>query len=346
MPEPIASTEQRARELHAQAMVLLCHDHLFEPPDFAAAIAGGVTARVVQPFVDVEIWGGTDAFEATKHQEEGVARRAMIAFDRVLAYVETHPDQTLLVRSLGDLDEAKRSGRAAVILGSEGGRILEGSLELLRCYQRMGLRQIQFNWDFPNWIAACQNDVGDADTGLTDFGRALVLEMNRLGMLMDTSHSSHRTRLEVFELSQQPVTHGHAGAKSVTDRPQNLSDEELQALAANGGVVGLHFFSRLVNQRGPDAGQAHLHDLYAHIDHIARVAGMQTVALGPDWFPFHPFGGWTRESGFTFVAGLESIDCLPNLTGGLLEHGYREADVEAILGGNFLRVLRGVLPSV
>ena len=106
-----------------------------------------------------------------------------------------------------------------------------------------------------------------------------------------------------------------------------------------------HFFSRLVNRRGPDAGQAHLDDLYAHIDHIARVAGMHTVALGPDWFPFHPFGGWTRESGFSFVEGLGSIDCLPNLTRGLLEHGYHEADVEAILGGNFLRVLRGVLPS-
>jgi microsomal dipeptidase-like Zn-dependent dipeptidase len=77
----------------------------------------------------------------------------------------------------------------------------------------------------------------------------------------------------------------------------------------------LHFFSRLVNQRGPDAGQAQLDDLYAHIDHIARVTGMQTVALGPDWLPFHPFGGWTRESGFSFVEGLESIDRLPNLTG-------------------------------
>jgi membrane dipeptidase len=139
------------------------------------------------------------------------------------------------------------------------------------------------------------------------------------------------------------VTHGHAGAKSITDRPQNLSDAELKALAANGGVIGLHFFSRLVNQRGPDAGQARIADLCAHIDHIARVAGMQTIALGPDWFPFHPFGGWTREQGFSFVEGLESIDCLPNLTRGLLEHGYRDMDVEAILGGNFLRVLSGVL---
>jgi membrane dipeptidase len=169
--------------------------------------------------------------------------------------------------------------------------------------------------------------------------------MNRLGMLMDTSHSSHRTRLEVFERSDRPVTHGHAGAKRITDRPQNMSDDELKALAANGGVIGLHFFSRHVNQKGPDAGQAHLEDLYAHIDHIGRVAGMETIALGPDWFPFHPFGGWTREQGFTFVEGLESIDRMPNLTRGLLEHGYREPDIEAILGGNLLRVLGAVLPA-
>jgi membrane dipeptidase len=337
--------EPRAERLHRNAMVLLSHDHLWEPADFAAAVVGGVTARVVMPFVDVEIWVGPEAFEATSRREEGNARRAMVAFDRVLSYVEAHPEQTLLVRSVADLFEAKRSGRSGVILGSEGARLIEGSLDLLRCYYRMGLRQIQLNWDFSNWVAASQNEVDAADTGLTEFGRDLVREMNRLGMLMDTSHSSHRTRLEVFELSQHPVTHGHAGAKRITDRPQNLTDDELKALAANGGVIGLHFFSRLVNQRGPDAGQAHLEDLYAHIDHIAHTAGMQAIALGPDWFPFHPFGGWTREQGFSFVESLESIDCLPNLTQGLLAHGYRETDVEAILGGNFLRVLRGVLPA-
>jgi membrane dipeptidase len=333
-----------AEALHQRAFVLLCHDHLFTPDDFAAAVAGGVTARVVQPFVDVEIWGGVEAFEATRYQEEGVARRALDAFDRVLSYVEDHPEQTLLVRTSVDLDGAKQSGRAGVILGSEGGRILEGSLGLLRDYFRMGLRQIQLNWDYPNRVAACQNDVGDADTGLTEFGHALVPEMNRLGMLIDTSHSSHNTRLQVFKESDRPVTHGHAGAKAITDRPQNLTDDELVALRQNGGVVGLHFFSRLINRKGPDAGQAHLEDLYTHIDYIARIAGMETVALGPDWFPFHPFGGWTREQGFTFVEGLESIDCLPTLTRGLLEHGYSESTVEAVLGGNFLRVLREVLP--
>jgi membrane dipeptidase len=334
-----------ADALHERAWVLLCHDHLWQPNDFTNALHGGVTARVVQPFIDVEVWGGSDAFEVTKHQEEGVARRAMVAFDQVLSYVESHPDQTLLVRSQLDLEEAKRSGRAAVILGSEGGRILEGSLELLRCYFRMGLRQIQLNWDFPNRIAACQNQTGDDDTGLTEFGHALIPEMNRLGMLIDTSHSSHRTRLEAFKLSRHPVTHGHAGAKSITDRPQNLTDDELKALADNGGVIGLHFFSRLVNMRGPDAGQATLDDLAAHIEHIREVVGIQSIALGPDWFPFHPFGGWTREQGFNFVRDLESIDRLPNFTRGLLQRGLSEADVEAILGGNMLRVLRAVLPA-
>ena len=106
-------------------MVLLCHDHLFTPDDFATALAGGVTARVVQPFVDVEVWDGAEAFEATRHLEVGVARRALEAFDRVLSYVEDHPEQTLLLRTSADLDPAKQSGRAGVILGSEGGRILD-----------------------------------------------------------------------------------------------------------------------------------------------------------------------------------------------------------------------------
>ena len=334
----------RAAALHRRSMVLLCHDHLWAPADFEAAVAGGVTARIVHAFVDVDVWGGPDAFEATKTQEEGVAQRALVAFDRVLSYVEDHPETTLLVRSAADLERAKASGRAGVILGSEGGRPLEGRLELLRCYHRLGLRHLQFNWDFPNRVAACQRQEGEDDTGLTDFGRALVAEMNRLGMVIDTSHSSHRARLETFALSRQPVVHSHAGAKAITDRPQNLSDEELKALAATGGVVGLHFFSRLVNRRGPDAGQATIDDLAAHIDHIRRVAGIETVALGPDWFPYHPFGPWSERGGFSFVAGLESIDRLPNLTRGLLGRGYREADVEAILGGNLGRVLNAILP--
>jgi membrane dipeptidase len=334
-----------ATDLHQRATVLLAHDHLFEPADFAAANAGGVTARVVQPFVDVEVWGTPEEFEITRRQESGVARRALIAIDRVLGYIEAHPDETLLVRSFGDLDVARTTRRAGVILGAEGSRLVEGSLELLRCYFRLGMRQIQLNWDYPNLVAACQNDIGESDTGLTEFGRELVGEMNRLGMIIDTSHSSHRTRLEVFELSQRPVTHGHAGAKAITDRPQNLADDELRALAESGGVVGLHFFSRLVNRRGPDAGQATMDDLCAHIDHIKQVAGLDCIALGPDWFPFHQFGPWTRDSGFTFVEGLESIDRLPALTSGLLDRGYAEGDVEAILGGNLLRVLRAVLPS-
>jgi membrane dipeptidase len=325
-------------------VVLLAHDHLWEPQDFTAAVAGGVTARIVHAFVDVDVWGDQAAYDATMHDEAG-ARRAMIAFDRVLSYVETHPETTLLVRTFADIERAKRSGRAGVILGSEGGRLVEGSLELLRCYFRMGLRHVQFNWDYPNRIAACQRQEGDEDTGLTDFGRALVSEMNRLGMVLDTSHSSHKTRLETFTLSSRPVIHSHAGAKALTDRPQNLTDEELKALAATGGVIGLHFFSRLVNVRGPEAGQATIDDLCAHIEHVRRVAGIETVALGPDWFPFHPYGGWTREEGFTFVAGLEHIDRLPTLTAELLARGYSEPDVEAILGGNLLRVLKAVLPA-
>lgn len=345
MPTQPDDLRVRAEVLHRRAAVLLLHDHLWEAADFEAAVRGGVTARIVHAFVDVEIWAGPEAFEATSRQEDGVARRALVPFDRVLSFIEAHPELTLLVRTRADVDHAKATGRAGVILGAEGGRLVEGSLELLRCYYRLGLRHMQFNWDFPNRIAACQRDEGDADTGLTDFGRALVAEMNRLGMVMDTSHSSHRTRLETFALSRHPVIHSHAGAKAITDRPQNLADEELKALAANGGLVGLHFFSRIIHRRGPDAGQATLDDLCAHIEHIRRVAGIETVALGPDWFPYHPFGPWSRESGFSFTAGLESIDRLPNLTLGLLERGYREAEVEAILGGNALRVLRAILPA-
>jgi hypothetical protein len=102
----------RADALHRRATVLLGHDHLWRPADFDGALTGGVTARIVHAFVDVEVWGGPEAFEATKEQEDGVARRAMVAFDRVLSYVEEHPEQTLLVRAVADIERAKATGRA------------------------------------------------------------------------------------------------------------------------------------------------------------------------------------------------------------------------------------------
>jgi membrane dipeptidase len=335
-----------ADALHQRSLVLTCHDHLFEPSDHDAARRGGVTARIIHTFVDVDIWHDRPEYEATMHQEEGTARRALESFDRQLSYIENHSDTTMLIRTAADIRAARSSGRLGLILGSEGGRLLEGSLELLRCYFRLAVRHIQLNWAYPNLIAACQTDQGEDDTGLTDFGRQLIPEMNRLGMVIDTSHSSHRTRMEAFALSNQPVIHSHAGVDAITPRPQNLTDEELKALAWTGGVMGLHFVSKLVNVRGPDAGQASIDDLCAHIEHVRRVASIETVALGPDWADYSPrFEQTVQLFGFSMVRDLESIDKLPNLTRALLARGYSESDVEAIMGGNLLRVLDSVLPS-
>jgi membrane dipeptidase len=177
---------------------------------------------------------------------------------------------------------------------------------------------------------------------VAEFGQALVGEMNRLGMVMDTAHSSHLTRLQTFRLSEQLVIHSHGGAWALTPMPQNMTDDELRALAENDGAVGLHLMSHLL--RG--GGQATIDDVCAHIDHIARLIGMRHVALGPDFLRNDEvFAESTGQPGLTYVRNVESVDRLPNLTRGLLARGYREPDVAAILGGNLVRVLCEVLPA-
>jgi membrane dipeptidase len=331
-----------ASALHARTVVALAHDHEMEPPAYAAARRAGVTIKILQALVDVELWGGRGAFEATRLQEEGVSHRALAAFDRVLCQIDAEPGSLRLVRTVEDIGVAKDRGQLGIVLGMEGGRALEASLEVLRCYFRMGVRHVQFNWGVPNRIAACHHQSGADDTGLSEFGRALVGEMNRLGMVMDTAHSSQQTRLQTFRLSAQPVIHSHAGAYALTPMPQNLNDEELRALARNDGVIGLHLMSHLLRSKG----QATVDDLCAHIDYISRVAGMRHIALGPDFLRNNTvFAESTNQPGLTYVREVASVDRLLNLTRALLERGYREEDVAAILGGNLVRVLQAILSA-
>lgn len=351
----------RARELHARAIVITSHDHLFEPDDLIAMRAGGLDAKVCMLQVDALPWDeeGPGSALASIYSYDGWARRALTKLERVLRFVEAHPDRFLVVRRAGDIVRAHQSGRSGVIFGLEGCRPLEGEIDLLRLFHRLGLRHLQLTWSFGNQVCdrvtppseglSWSNFRGTKLGGLTPFGRQVVAEANRLGIVLDPSHATEATYRDLFELSEQPIVISHATCKDAGKNAGDVSDTWLRALARNGGVICMHFFSHYLRDR-----HATIDDLVDHILHVTEVAGIDHVGLGPDWLRIdenflriHDLfkgPGFTRdpEQPLGPIAELSSIDKLPRLTERLVERGFSDDQIRKILGENLLRVYREV----
>jgi membrane dipeptidase len=263
-------------------------------------------------------------------------------------------------------------------MGIEGGHSIENDIHLLRDYYRLGVRYMTLSWSNTNEWADSSGDIKDAKVqhhnGLTDFGKQVVLEMNRLGMMVDISHVADKTFWDTIATTKAPVIASHSSARTLVDAPRNMTDDMLRAVAKNGGVVQVNFFSGFDDQTFLNRAKAqskdqdaaiqkyvdHLkadgkpvtfvdmdrierewmamiprppfHVLIDHIDHIAKVAGVDHVGLGSD------FDG---VSGATPM-GMDSAADLPKITQSLLDRGYSKADIDKILGGNLLRVFAQV----
>jgi membrane dipeptidase len=268
----------------------------------------------------------------------------------------------------------------AALIGIEGGHAIENDLRLLRDYYRLGVRYMTLTWSNTNEWADSSGDIQDPNVkhhnGLTDFGKDVVREMNRLGMIVDISHVSDATFYRALLISQAPVIASHSSSRALTSHPRNMTDDMLRAVALNDGVVMVNFFSAFVDedfrkaffdpekmkQREAEVEaykKAHPHadgspftyaetadiekkwasqfprpplkSLIDHIDHIAKVAGVDHVGLGSD------FDGVT-----SLPQGIDSAADLPKITEALMARGYSAEDIRKILGGNFLRVMRQV----
>jgi len=213
-----------------------------------------------------------------------------------------------------------------VLLTLEGGEALEEELAVLRQFYRLGVRGLSLTWNYRNALAGGISEQRAA--GLSDLGAATVRELNRLGMLVDVSHLSERAFWEVLEISQGPVVATHANAYRLCSHPRNLKDEQLRALAARGGVVGVTFVPAFVASQAPS-----LERLADHVEYLCATVGVDAVGLGSD------FDGSEER-----LAGLEDAGALPNLTACLLARGFKEEELGKILGGNWLRVLEEILP--
>lgn len=277
---------------------------------------GGVTAQIFALYAQPPVMGGpAPTWEALR------------LLDVFYQAMEESPELMLATRA-ADVRRAKAEGCLAGIIGLEGAEALRGDLGILRLFYRLGLRNLGITWSVRNEAA---DGVFEARTGggLTEFGVRLVKEANRLGIMLDVAHLAPAGVRDVLALSEAPVIASHANARALCDHPRNLTDEQLQALAARGGVVGVTFVPSFVSSVREERNLERLLD---HLDHIVQVAGIDHVGLGSD------FDGYDGAQ----LAGMPDVASLPALTAGLVARGYDEEAVRKVLGGNFLRVFEQV----
>ena len=264
--------------------------------------------------------------------------RVLAAFRR---WIEASQDYAL-AGSVSEVRAARNAGRMAVAFDLEGMNVLEGSLDLLHLVHALGVRQILFAYN-RNGIAG--GGCHDEDTGLTDFGRAAVREMNALGILVDCSHCGNRTTMEAMALSRAPVIFSHSNPRALRDHERNLLDEQALACAATGGVVGVNGIGLFLGE--DDIRTATMAD---HVEYLLDLVGPEHVGIGLDYFfeadvdaSFQDaLAGnedfWPREQYPGGAVRCAAPSQLRELTAELLARGRGEAEVRAVLGGNFLRV--------
>lgn len=248
-----------------------------------------------------------------------------------------------VLRTQGDLEAALLGGQVGFLLHLEGARALgEGpeAADRLAAFHALGLRSLQLTWNGGNAFAAGVSV--EPPHGLTVAGRRLVAECGRLGILLDVAHLSEPSFWDVLDFARGPVIASHANARALCPHRRNLTDEQVSALAATGGLVGVVFVSDFIDEEA-----ATLDALVDHVDHLVALAGIDAVGVGTDYveFALDLMTEPGREAGYLGPEGLRRVETLPVLSAALLGRGYAEEDVAKIVGGNALRVLRAVLPA-
>ncbi|MBK8027481.1 MAG: dipeptidase [Chloroflexi bacterium] len=287
--------------------------------------------------------GGTTAVNGTLAAWHEPAE-ALDIIAQMYAQMEKHSAIAMLARTVADIHAAKAAGKTGVILGFQDTNPIADKIHLLRAYYALGVRIIQITYNFENRVGfGCQ---APEDRGLTDFGRAVVAEMNRLGILIDLSHCGPRTTLEAIDRSAKPVAITHSNAASQFNHPRNKTDEAIKACAARGGVIGAVSFPAMLTPNLP----ATVDDYVRAIDKLVELAGIDHVAIGPDLMESMPaevvavvLKGLPVDvvnfmASIPPIQGFATAADMPNVTAALLKRGYSTADTQKIMGGNWLRL--------
>ena len=310
------------------------------------------------------------AYVPPHYANRGAAAFAYRLMDLIHAEVERNRDAVVFCMDSAGIRKAKRDGKAALMIGVEGGHAIEDSLETLRDFYARGTRYMTLTHVNTNNWCDSSGDPG-RHNGLTDFGREVVRTMNDMGMIVDISHVSDKAFYDVIETTRVPVVATHSSCRALCRHPRNMTDDMLRTLAKNGGVCMINFFSAFLDddvaqvvmraqkrprkdgdgeggtEEMPDdrvdwdsylkwfnalgCPEAHLDDAVDHVFHAAEVAGIDHVGIGTD------FDGVPA-----LPSGLQTAAQMPAFTARLLERGMSETDVEKVLGGNFMRVFEAI----
>ena len=377
------ATWQKALSIHKRAIVVDGHNDIVSPMtdddfDLATPSTGKIHETDGTPYhSDLQrfkasgltgeffsIYVGGDTWKAGRAMP-----RAVDMIDATYRQVERHPAQLNLCTTAGEIRAAKKRGKMCVLMGIEGGYAIEDSLSALREFYRLGVRYMTLTHNVTHDWADAHHDT-PKNNGLSEFGKNVVREMNRLGMFIDISHVSEKVMNDVLDVSTAPVMASHSGARALNDHTRNISDDVLRRVAKNGGVVMVNFYPSFLDARTNkeendrsarlkpqiDALKAQYKDdrkgynvaeaklladnpifvtpytrIVDHIDHMKQVAGIDHVGLGSD-FDGVPF----------LPAGMNGAEDLPLVTYEMLRRGYSEADIRKVLGENLLRAMSQV----
>ncbi|HVS38506.1 MAG TPA: dipeptidase [Gemmataceae bacterium] len=370
--EPVVLTDE-ALKLHRESLVWDGHNDLpwqfrekkdlsFQVIDLNKPQKGLHTdiPRLRKGGLGAQFWS---AYVPTETAKKGTAvRDTLEQIDVIRRMVKAYPDTFEMAYTADDVVRIHKDGKIASLIGVEGGHSIDNSLGVLRMYYELGVRYMTLTHsENTDWADSATDK--PVHHGLTNFGEQVVVEMNRLGMLVDISHVSPETMKAALRVSRAPVIASHSSAFAVADHPRNVPDDVLELVKKNGGVVMVNFYSGFITPEGarltrdmfqvgrdlkekyPDENdfraameQYHkehplptgsVHDVVDHIEHIIQVAGVDHVGLGSD---FDGINSTPKQ--------LEDVSCYPYITQELLNRGHSKDDIQKVLGGNILRVMR------
>jgi membrane dipeptidase len=380
----MSTNQPDPNQLHASALVIDTHADtpqrfVDESWDFTSPLGhghlnldsarrGNLAAEFFAIWPEPEAWRGR------------FAERTHALIEGVLEQVRLHPAELALCTSPADILAARAAGKFAVLMGIEGGHAIENSLDLLRKFHALGVRYMTLTWANSNDWADSSGDLDDPaiphHNGLTDFGREVIAEINRLGMMIDVSHVSDKTFADVLAVTRAPIIASHSCARALSNSPRNLTDDQLRALAANGGVCFVNFYSAFVDESYRQAVQT----IRAERSAKHRVIAAEYAARNEP-VPFHlanqidrdfagrlqrppfeslidQFDHILRVAGVDHVGigtdfdgmssmpeGIDSAADLPKITAALLARGHSVDDLRKLLGGNLMRVFAEIQGS-
>ena len=370
---PVVVLTPEAIDIHKSAPVVDGHNDL--PWELRSKVGGGfksVDLTRVQPRrhtdiprlrkggVGVQFWSAY--VPASTAKTKTAVTTTLEQIDVIHRMAKEYPNDFALADTVADIERLRKEGKIAGMIGVEGGHSIDNSLGVLRCYYRLGVRYMTLTHsDTLDWADSATDE--PKSHGLSKFGEEVVLEMNRLGMMVDLSHVSPETMRHALRVTKAPVIFSHSSARAVADHPRNVPDDVLALVKNNNGVVMINFYSGFVVPEGAramkemfkvgrelrakykddaqfeeemarwkkanDYPAGTVHTVVDHIEHVIKVAGVDHVGLGSDYDGINKL-----------PEQLGDVSTYPYITQELLNRGHKRADIEKILGGNALRVLR------